>query len=116
GLQLGLQQGSKLQIGGVDFFVSDIVERDASSVGSGFSFAPTIYLSLQSLAETKLIQLGSTGYYEKLYRFPSEINVVALAEQINESLSDPAIRVKLPDKASEQVGRGLGYVTDYLGL
>src|SRR4029079_2137464 len=43
-------------------------------------------------------------------------DIEALAEKLNHLLTDPAIQVITSKNASEQVGRVLGYLGDYLGL
>lgn len=116
--QLGLSQNDEIQIGSLKFTISDLVLRDSAGVGSGFSFAPPIYLSLENFKKTDLLKVGSTGYFTTLIKIKNatEDKLDKLVFEINNQLTDPAIRVQTSRNASEQVGRLLSYLSDYLGL
>lgn len=115
-LQLGLQVNDKIKIGDIEFTVSDIILRDSAGVGASFSFAPPLYISRSAFSKTGLIKTGSTGYYSRLYKLPKDINTEDFATLLNKKLTDPGIRISTSQNASEQVGRLLGYLGDYLGL
>ncbi len=126
-LQLGLKTGDQIKIGAVDFTITDEILRDASGVGAGFTFAPPVYIALDQFAKTGLMQVGSTGYFGILIHLTaakgpadvspeSETQIENLAKAINTSLTDPAIQIQTSRNASEQVGRLLAYLSDYLGL
>lgn len=115
-MQLRAQVGDSLKIGAVQFRVADEVVRDSSGVGGGFSFAQPVYMSLEYFEQTQLFRTGSTGYFSILYELHPQQNAEALAKELNKALTDPAVRVFTYRDASEQVGRMLSTLTDYLGL
>lgn len=122
--QLGLKLGDELQIGQLKLKITDLILQDSAGVGAGFTFAPPIYISLNNFSQTGLLRVGSTGYFATLYKFQSaaattenlETQIEQLKAEINRALPDPAIRVQTSKDASEQVGRMLAYLSDYLGL
>lgn len=115
-IQLELSVGDKVKVGNLEFIIDDTILRDSSSVGSGFSFAPPIYLPYKYLEATGLLTHASRGYHATLIKLPEGIDNTDLALELNQLLKDPAIQIVTNQKASEQVGRALGYLTDYLGL
>jgi len=115
-LQLDLKIGDSVVLGSEKFEIVDIIEKDASGAGAGFSFAPPVYVARSYFEKSGLMQIGSTGQYSRLFKLPTTIEVKDLVEKLNHELEDPAIRVMTSENASEQVGRLLCYLSDYLGL
>ena len=115
-LQLDLKLNDKIKVGEQEFVISDTIIRDSSGVGGGFSFAPPAYVGRVFFENTGLMQKGITGYHSQLVRIPDSYDAKSLANELNKKLTDPAIRVSTSENASEQVGRLLGYLGDYLGL
>jgi putative ABC transport system permease protein len=115
-IQLNLKVGDEVSLGKIKFIIDDTIIRDSSSVGSGFSFAPPIYLAYESLEQTGLMTHASRGYHAILLKLPNEVKNSDLATLLNKELTDPAIQIVTNQKASEQVGRALSYLSDFLGL
>jgi putative ABC transport system permease protein len=116
GLQLGVRVGDTVKIGDAPFKIEDTIVSDTGTAWRGFSLASRLYLSLKYLPETHLIQKGSTAYFYRLYRLPERYDSELIGSQLSVALKDPAVQVRTHRKASEEVGRLLGYLNDYLGL
>ena len=115
-LQLNLKVGDAVNLGGVSFVISETVVRDGGGVGSGFSFALPVYIGLKALQSTALYQKESTGYHSYLYQLKPEVDSKLLASELFKKFKDPAVRVTTHHNASEQIGRALSQLSDYLGL
>ncbi len=118
-LQLGVKVGDQVKIGDREFEVSDTILRDSAGAGSDVSFAPPVYISRQSFEATRLDAQGSLGYYTLLARLPGDAEdekVELLAKRLNKELNDPGIQITTPKDSSEQIGRVLNYLGDYLNL
>ncbi len=107
-----------MRLGDLTLSVSGVVTDDSSQGLRGFSLAPRLYIPLSDLQKTNLLKPGSTGGYAYHYRFPklNDEEVKKVKDLITELLTDPAIRVTLPEQSSEQTGRTLGYLTDFMAL
>jgi putative ABC transport system permease protein len=116
GLQLGVKTGQSLKIGDASFQVADMIVSDTGTAWRGFSLASRLYIGMKYLPETHLLQKGSTAYFYRLYRLPDIYDSELIGSQLNLALKDPAVQVRTHRKASEEVGRLLGYLNDYLGL
>lgn len=118
-MQLDLNIGDQMQIGQSKFQISDVILEDSSSGGGSFSFALPIYISQEGLKRSELLQTGSTFYFSRLFKYNNS-HAAELEEELvrdlSKNLSDPAIRVTTSENASQQVGRILRYVGDYLAL
>ena len=104
-----------LKLGGLTFKVSALVTDDTQQAFDMGPLAPKIFIRSDDLDKTGLIRKGSTlnhHYHYKTLRPLTEDDVT----HINELLDDNAIRVKIPNNSSQQVGRILSYLSDFLGL
>lgn len=115
-LQLGLEMGDSIKLGETQVTVADVILRDGSGVGAGFSFAPPVYIGRSTFDDTQLNQKRSTGYFRLLYKLSEDQNAISLANSLHQLYEDPAVQIRTFQNASEQVGRLLAYLNDYLGL
>lgn len=108
----------EMLVGDVKMPVSGIVEDDTSLGLRGFSLAPRIYLPLPKLVESGLIRPGSTGsfaYHFVLKDFTKE-KIEAIKKSIYESIQDSAVKINLPEDSSEQTGRVIDVLTNFMSL
>lgn len=117
-IQMGLKIGDQIKIGNDFFTVEDVVEEDSQQTFQEGAMAPRVYLSLETLEKLGLLGFGSTFRERYLYKVPSlSIDEIEdLSVEINRSLSDPGVSISTPKTSSEQVGRTLNYLNDFLGL
>jgi putative ABC transport system permease protein len=115
--QLGLEVGDSLKIGQAEFTISDVVVED-SAAGINSSMAPRIYISLDQLDRTRLIQPGSLAWFSRLYRFPetSFQELARLRDEVFQKIDNPEVEVYTHRNASDQLGRPIAYLSDFLGL
>jgi putative ABC transport system permease protein len=110
--------GEELKVGTVSMKVSGIVEKDSSSGLRGFSLAPRIYFPLKFLPDTGLIKPGATGsfaYHYKLNDF-SKDKIKAIRGNIYKVIKDSAVKITLPEDSSEQTGRVINTLTNFMAL
>ena len=82
----------------------------------GGSFVPRVYLSLDSLKKTKLIQFGSTIRYFYLLKIKEDFSLSDINPFLKENFPDKNIRVVTPQRKGQRMGRGVNYLSDFLGL
>ncbi len=81
---LGLEVGSRVELGEKTFEVSDVIVRELDR-GAGFmNFAPRIMVREQDLAGTELIGLGSRISYRLLVAAPKEAELKKGVKQISD--------------------------------
>lgn len=120
-LTLGLNIGDSIKIGAMDYTISDIIEIDPSSTISVMSNFPTIYMGLDQIQATGLIQLGSRINYSRFYRFTEDVNMDSWENEFRQAELDilgdtRRLSMTTHQERSEDLGRILGYMNDYLGL
>ncbi|MGE3610011.1 MAG: ABC transporter permease [Bacteriovoracaceae bacterium] len=108
--------GDELQIGSQKFKVDDIILHDTSEGLRGFSLAPRIYLPLAKLSQTGLIRPGSTGQFSYHYLFPKTKDLTSLKKSIYKKIKDTAVKVYMPEDSSEQTGRVIKLISNFMSL
>jgi putative ABC transport system permease protein len=113
-----IKVGEKLKIGEVSLPVSGIVEDDSSLGLRGFSLAPRIYFPLEKLDKTGLLKPGATGNFSYHYKFLdlSKDEIKTIKNFIYKQIKDTAVKVTLPEDSSEQTGRVINLLTNFMSL
>lgn len=114
--QLGLVVGDEIQIGKLNLKVADTITKDETQTFRGASLAPRVFVNRQLLANSGLLQYGSTFSVAFLLKLPENTPEAPLQEALYQALPDPQISIATPTSAGEDSGRQLGYLSDYLGL
>ena len=119
---LKLELGDSLQIGTKTFQIDDIVLQDPGTSFSTFGVTSRIYMGYEHVQTTGLTEVGrSRVVYRQYYKLNPETDGESAAERLENDLDQLgeesyALRVQTPTSASQQVGRALGYLNDYLGI
>lgn len=118
--QMKIGIGDKIKLGKIYFTVSNIIKEDTTASWQGVGLAPKVYVGKDFLLKTGLISFGSVAGHAHQYLLANEFQeknkIESIRKELYKELTDPAINVSLPKNSSEQVGRVLNYLTDYLGL
>ncbi len=114
--QFKISLGDKLKLGKQIFEVYGILEEDSTSSMRGFNLAPKVYISLEHLKSTGLVSFGTVAWFSDFYLLNKGQDLAKLQTDLHKIITDPAIKVRLPKNSSEQIGRVLNYLSDYLGL
>ncbi len=115
-IQLNVKPGDTVRIGSLDFEVADVVEDDSTAAMIGASMAPRIYVGKKSLEDSGLIKFGSTTTHSQLFQLPVGSSIETVEDSLVQALGDPSVRVSAYNKAGQDNGRMLAYLSDYLGL
>jgi putative ABC transport system permease protein len=113
-----IKPGDEIKIGNSTLAVKGIVTSDSSQGLRGFSLAPRIYMPLRLVNSSGLLRPGSTGSFARHYlikNFTPE-DFQQLRNQLLRALPDNAIKVTLPEESSEQTGRVMENLTDFMSL
>ena len=115
---LNLKENDQISFGPIQDTISDFMIKDDTAGLRGFSLASRVYVPMEKLLESGLIQFGSTAsfaYYFKITKL-SSTELDELQRTLLDAFTDAAVKVSRPKDASEQIGRVLNIVSDFLGL
>jgi putative ABC transport system permease protein len=114
--QLKVKKGDSLYFGDQKFEVVGTIESDSTSSLRGVSLAPKVYIGDIFLDKTNLIKFGTLAWYTRYYLLKDDSKLDIFKTELYKKITDPAISVQTPESSSEQVGRVVNYLSDYLGL
>lgn len=117
--QLESTIGSRIKIGQQEFTLIGSITNDSSTSSTSFSIAPRIYIGRSWAEKTGLIQLGSRITHVRKYRLPDQdqTSVDAIENAIKSSLAQtPDVRIRSHQSATDELGRVLKFLGDYLGI
>lgn len=118
--QMKVKIGDKLKIGEKEFSIIGVITGDTTTSLRGFSLAPKLYMARKYLYETELLGFGSVASYSHLLKLNEDLQSDEQLNQIKDDLddliTDKAIRVRTPKSSTQRMGRVLNYLSDYLGL
>lgn len=114
----GLAIGDKLILGGLPLEVCAVVFKDTTTGIRGFSLAPRVYVAKSFIEKTSLVRVGTTGSFMWHFKLNgmSKDQVLSLKNRLSELITDPAIKIQLPQEANERLSRTSSTMIDYLKL
>lgn len=117
--QLNSNIGDKIRIGQQVFTIIGTIANDSSTSSTSFSIAPRIYIGRVWAAKTGLIQLGSRITHTTKFRLPdfAQDQVETIEANIKSAFrATPDIRIRGHKSATDELGRVLKFLGDYLGI
>lgn len=114
--ELGVKVGDFMKVGEARFKVGGIILQDQFSSFRGFNLAPKIFLSYKFLPQTDLIKFGSTATYSYAIKLPENAELKNFQKDLRDLIVDKAVKIVGPTESSQQIGRSLNLLTDYLSL
>lgn len=115
-LKLQVTVGSTLHIGNREFRVDGLIAEDTAASWFAASLAPTLYVGRTQLAQTNLIQKGSTSWNTIHVKLPPTADAEDTARGMTKVFTDSSLNIQDYKKAAQDSGRLISYLTDYLGL
>jgi putative ABC transport system permease protein len=113
---MNLQDNDRVQLGKAQFQIQDFVLNDETQTFRLASLAPRIFIHVDQLKKTELIQFGSTFSAIQLVKMTPKADLERITENLKKSLKDPGINITsfktLPDELSGPTQR----LSDFLGL
>lgn len=111
-----IKNGDIVSVGDLKLPVAGIIAKDSSQGLRGFSLAPRAYFPLSRIKETGLLSFGSTGSFSRHFLLNENLDSKNLKEDLKKLLPDAAVRVLLPEDMSEQTGRTIRIITNFMSL
>jgi len=119
-VHLNVSVGDFLTIGDQKFKIIGTISDDPTNVIFSFGFAPRIYMGINQVEKTGLMQRGSRIAYHHFYKIANNQDPISLAEKIQVKLKakgfDQKIRIMDHQNAGQRMGRILGTINEFLGL
>ena len=114
-VQLDLEVGGRLRIGGESFEVAAAVKKAPGSFGLQVEIAPRVFMLKSDLDRTGLVQEGSLVSYLRYLKLPDGV-VDPWLDEHEVMLRNARVRVQTVSGYQEDMSEAFGNLTRYLGL
>ncbi|KQS34097.1 ABC transporter permease [Dyadobacter sp. Leaf189] len=115
-LQYNAKVGDSVRIGEVTFAIAGILEKAPGATGITSSVAPTVYIPMQYLGETGLMQKGSRVAYRYYFRFAPGTDVEKLVKNLEPRFEKFDLDHNTVQQQKEDTGRSFRDLTRFLAL
>lgn len=115
-LQFGAKTGDSIKIGEVTFAIAGELMSAPGQTGFAASVAPVIYIPLNYLKQTNLMQKGSRINFHYYIKFEKKIDANKLVSHIKPVLEESDYNYETIQTQKEDTGRSFGDLTRFLSL
>jgi len=116
--RLGVQPGDRILIGDAVYAIRAVIKREPDRVGGGgrFGLGPRVMVSLESMADTGLLQTGSLVYHHYRLQLPPGEDLDVYRTDLDRAFPDANWRLRDYRNASPTVERMVKRLTLFLTL
>ncbi len=114
--QFNAQVGDSIKIGEVTFLIEGELQKAPGQTGITASVAPAVYIPMEYLESTGLVQYGSRVNYVRYYEFASDQDPEEIKERYNESWEEDRIDADTVADRKRSTGRSFENLSNFLSL
>jgi putative ABC transport system permease protein len=114
-VQLGVSVGDTIRLAGQPFVIRDTIVKDRVQGRGGFALGPRVYMDLDDLRETTILQFGSRASYQWYVRV-SEPALGPLTQDLRRGFRQDRLSIRSWRTIEDRLGRNLTLAEDYLSL
>jgi putative ABC transport system permease protein len=109
-----------IKVGQVTFLIAGALNKAPGQLGIASAFAPIVYIPMQYLAQTGLIQTGSPLSYTFYYKFDHQVDMDQMLKPVYPLIDQRNDRDHMSydtiEKRKENIGRAFGNLSRFLSL
>ncbi len=116
-VQFGLEPGDTVRVGNAEFEIAGQIEGAPGRSAMAGAFAPLVFIPMDYIEDTKLMQFGSRVEYQYYFKFEEETDVDILAETLLEPVTDTlTYRYDTVKERKEEYSQVFGILGNFLNL
>lgn len=115
-LQFDAEIGDSLRIGARQFIIEGILEKVPGQSGIVSSVAPAVYIPMEYLEETELLQYGSRANYSKYYLVNDPAKIPEWIEQYEADWEETNVGYETVEIRQQSTGRAFSNLSNFLSL
>jgi len=114
--RLGIEIGDPIRIGEAMFTVRAVVDREPDRVGAVISIGPRVFIHLDDLAKTEVIQPGSLARYGYRFTLPPGVEALPLLAEIKNNNPEARWQVSGVRDIQPRITRVVDRLSSYLTI
>jgi putative ABC transport system permease protein len=105
-----------IKIGNLTFLIAGVLNQAPGQTGLSAGIAPVVYIPLQYLDKTGLVEKGSRINYNFYYKFSKTTNVDKLADKLDSQLDKNNLHYETIETRKQNTGRAFSDLNRFLSL
>ncbi len=114
--QFNAQVGDFIKVGNVDFEIVGELQSVPGQTGITATVAPTVYIPMEYLLETGLVQYGSRVNYNRYFLFAENTNVEELIKPFEDQWEVDRVDADTVEDRKQSTGRSFANLSNFLSL
>jgi putative ABC transport system permease protein len=115
-LQYKLEVGDSIKLGEVTFLIVGRLMSAFGSVDAGASFAPSVYIGMDNVTKTNLVQPGSLVNYKEYLKLKNDIDLDDWKKDRRKMFRDESMRITTVENQRENLERAFSSLNNFLNL
>jgi putative ABC transport system permease protein len=115
-LQFNAKVGDSIKVGNITFLIAGTLNKAPGQTGISSSIAPIVYIPMQYLVQTGLVEKGSRINYTFYYKYDHKIDIDKLAKSLDARLDKAGMNYDTINTRKENTGRSFSDLTSFLSL
>lgn len=108
--------GDSIKVGEVTFVIEGELQKVPGQTGIAATVAPAVYIPMEYVEKTGLIQFGSRLRYERYYRFAENEDIEEIIAPFDEAWDEEKIDADTVEDRKRSTGRSFGNLSNFLSL
>ncbi len=108
--------GDSIKVGELTFVIAGELDKVPGQTGITATVAPAVYIPMEFVEATGLIQYGSRLRYERYYKMPDSVNPEELIKQYEAFWEDEKISSDTVEERRKRTGRSFENLGNFLSL
>ncbi len=115
-LQYNAKVGDSIKVGYTTFLIEGTLTKAPGQAGIASGIAPMVYIPMQYLDQTGLVQKGSRINYSFHYKYDHPVDMVKLTKNLDPRFEKLELGYETIETRKENTGRAFANLTDFLAL
>jgi putative ABC transport system permease protein len=115
-LQYNVKVNDSIKVGKVTFLITGALNKAPGQTNVASNIAPIVYIPMQYLDQTELLEKGSRINYNFYYKYDHKVDMTKLAKKLEPRLDKAGLNYDTIDTKKENTGRAFGDLTRFLSL
>lgn len=115
-LQYGAKPGDSIKVGEVTFAIAGTLQKAPGQTGLSASVSPAVYIPMEYLDATGLLQKGSRINYKYYFKLDRKVDDAKLVAALEKRLEIEGFRYETIETQKQSTGRSFADLTQFLSL
>ncbi|HVV53830.1 MAG TPA: FtsX-like permease family protein [Mucilaginibacter sp.] len=115
-LQFNVHVNDSIRIGKVTFLIAGVLNKAPGGTNIASGIAPVVYIPMQYLNQTGLLQRGSRINYNYYFKYDHPVDMTKLTKSLDPRLEKMGMGYETVETRKENTGRAFSDLTHFLSL